>query len=172
MSVRPRDGIAAFDRLFAAEYARVVRIAQRVLGEASEAEDVAQEVFCAFYRTQAPDAPHAPAWLHRAAAHTALNVVRGKQRRIHRERVADAVERPIAHGPDPQDVVVDAERRQEVREALRRLPEKSASALALRYSGLSYAEVADALGVRTGNVGTILRRAEAALLKEMNYATH
>jgi RNA polymerase sigma-70 factor (ECF subfamily) len=38
--------------------------------------------------------------------------------------------------------------------------------LVLRYSGLSYAEVGQALGVGTGQVGTLLRRAEAALKKE------
>ena len=36
---------AAFERLFEREYARVVRIAQRVLGDTGDAEDVAQEAF-------------------------------------------------------------------------------------------------------------------------------
>jgi len=58
-----------------------------------------------------------------------------------------------------------------VRAALGRLPAKSAAVLALRYSGLSYAETAAALGVNVGQVGTLLRRAEAALRKEMTHAT-
>ena len=41
----------------------------------------------------------------------------------------------------------------------------------MRYSGLSYAEIAAALGVSTGQIGTLLRRAEAALRKEMKNAT-
>ena len=67
---------------------------------------------------------------------------------------------------------VSDEQRQEVRQALARLPRKSATVLALRYSGLSYAEVAEALGVKTGQIGTLLRRAELALRKEMKDATH
>ena len=67
---------------------------------------------------------------------------------------------------------MEDEQRQEVRQALARLPKKSATVLALRYSGLSYAEVAAALGVKTGQVGTLLRRAETALRKEMTDATH
>jgi RNA polymerase sigma-70 factor (ECF subfamily) len=43
--------------------------------------------------------------------------------------------------------------------------------LVLRHSGLSYAEVADAMGVGIGQVGTMLRRAEAALRKEIERAT-
>jgi len=40
--------------------------------------------------------------------------------------------------------------------------------LVLRSSGLSYAEVAEAIGVNTGQIGTLLRRAENALRKEVN----
>src|SRR5205814_827167 len=57
---------AAFERLFRAEYARVVRVAYRVLGDQAEAEDVAQDVFIAFYRTHPADAPYAVPWLQRA----------------------------------------------------------------------------------------------------------
>ena len=74
-----------FELLFRAEYARVVAIAQRVVQDPDEAEDVAQDVFVSFHRSQSPDAPFAAAWLHRAAVHTALNVIRGKQRRPRRE---------------------------------------------------------------------------------------
>ena len=59
------------------------------------------------------------------------------------------------------------EDRRRVREALARLPQKPAAVLVLRASGLSYAEVAQALGVGTGQIGTLLRRAEAALRKEV-----
>jgi RNA polymerase sigma factor (sigma-70 family) len=67
-------------------------------------------------------------------------------------------------------VVEDAERRREIRQAVTRLPERSAAVLLLRHSGLSYAEVATALGIKVGNVGTVLRRAEEALRKEVNRA--
>jgi len=46
---------AAFERLFRGEYARVVGIAQRVLGDQGEAEDVAQDVFMSFYRAHPAD---------------------------------------------------------------------------------------------------------------------
>jgi DNA-directed RNA polymerase specialized sigma24 family protein len=41
-----------------------------------------------------------------------------------------------------------------VRAALARLAPKPASVLVLRASGLSYAEVAEALGIGTGQIGT------------------
>src|SRR5207302_6196872 len=75
----------AFEALFAAEYGRVVGIANRVLTDPAEAEDVAQEVFIDFHRLHSARAQYAPAWLHRAAAHSALNRLRGAKRRQRRE---------------------------------------------------------------------------------------
>lgn len=158
----------AFDELFVAEYPKVVGIAARVLGDRAEAEDVAQEVFLAFHRSHSPVAEYAPAWLHRAAWHSALNRVRGRKRRERRER-ADGVRRPEAGewGGDPQAIVEQRFDRERVRAAMRKLPPKAAGALALRHSGLSYAEVAQALGIGVGQVGTVLRRAEARLKREV-----
>lgn len=166
---------SSFETLFLAEYPKVVAIAYRVLGDAQEAEDVAQDVFCSFYKRHSADAAYAGPWLYQAAAHAALNVIRGRRRRERRE-LAHATDRirvePGTHDTlDPSQLAEEAEQRQEVRFALGRLPAKSAAVLVLRYTGLSYAEVATALGVSPNGVGTLLRRAEAALRKELNDAT-
>ena len=76
----------AFEALFKSEYARVAGIANRVLADAHEAEDVAQEVFMDFHRLHSATSPYAAAWLYRAAAHTALNRIRGRRRREKREQ--------------------------------------------------------------------------------------
>jgi RNA polymerase sigma-70 factor (ECF subfamily) len=165
-------GPGTFDRLFLDQYPRVAGIAYRILGDRDGAEDVAQDVFYSFYRSHAPDAPYASAWLARAAAHTALNVIRGRQRRTRREETVHAERSALTVPADPQDAALEAERRREVRDALARIPEKQASVLVLRYSGLSYAEIAAALGVNVGQIGTMLRRAEAALRKELTDETH
>ncbi|MFN8474106.1 MAG: sigma-70 family RNA polymerase sigma factor [Anaerolineae bacterium] len=155
----------AFERLFQAEYQRVVTIAYRILGDAAEAEDVAQDVFYDFHRHHAPDAPYAAPWLHKAAAHTAYNAARSRARR---ERPVD-VETHAAI--DPQRALEQVEARREVREAMSRLSERSATVLMLRYGGLSYAEVAEALDVGVNQVGTLLNRAEAALRRELSRGT-
>jgi RNA polymerase sigma factor (sigma-70 family) len=156
---------AAFERLFLREYGRVARIAYRVLGDATEAEDVAQEVFVSFYRGQSPEASYAPAWLHRAAAHLALNATRTQRRRDRREALV--APREGERVSDPEQEAIAAEERAEVRRALARLSRDAAAILALRYSGLSYAEVAVALDINADQVGTRLRRAQAAFKKEV-----
>ena len=159
-----------FERLFLEEYPKVVAIAYRVLADRSAAEDVAQDVFIQFHRRVSPSDERAAGWLYTAAAHSALNVIRGERRRAQREtaHAVDPAQPPVA---SPERLVLEAESRAEVRRALSRLPQRTAALLMLRYSGLSYAEVATALGMKVGNVGTLLRRAEDALRKEVNRAT-
>ena len=154
----------AFEALFRREYARVVAIARRIVRDADEAEDVAQDVFVSFYRKHPADAGYAPAWLYAAAAHTALNVIRTRERRGRRE-TAHARESDVS--VDPARRAEEAETRAEVRAALARVDERGASLLALRYSGLSYEEIAAALGLRQSSIGTLLRRAEDAFRKEV-----
>ena len=158
-----------FERLFLREYSRVVAIAYKVLADRTAAEDVAQEVFLKFHRSLSPDSERASGWLHAAAVHLSLNAIRGERRRAQRES-AHAREEALTRVANPEGLVEEAERRRDLRRALARLPERTASVLLLRYSGLSYAEVATALGMKVGNVGTVLRRAEEALRKEVNDA--
>jgi RNA polymerase sigma factor (sigma-70 family) len=154
---------ADLEQVFRADYPRVVAVAARVLGSRDEAEDVAQEVFLSFARSAVPTA-EAGRWLSVAAAHAALNHIRSGRRRAAREEA-------VAHdpvSPDVADAVVARDEHGRVREALGRLPRTQAVALVLRHSGLSYADVAAALDLSPTSVGTTVRRAEAALRKELS----
>jgi RNA polymerase sigma-70 factor (ECF subfamily) len=155
---------ADLEAVFRTAYPRVVGVAARVLGARDEAEDVAQEVFLTFGRSAVP-AGEAIGWLSVAAAHTALNHLRSGRRRAAREESAGG-EPAVAE--DVADAVVTLDERRRVRAALARLPRKQAVALVLRHSGLSYAEVAAALDLSPGSVGTTVRRAESALRQELN----
>lgn len=155
---------ADLEQVFRATYPRVVAVAARVLGSRDGAEDVAQEAFLTFARSSVP-AGDALGWLSVAAAHTALNHIRSGRRRASRE-VAAADDHAVS--PDVADAVVALDEHRRVRAALARLPRRQAVALVLRHSGLSYAEVAAALELSPGSVGTTVRRAESALRKELN----
>ncbi|MGA7172002.1 MAG: sigma-70 family RNA polymerase sigma factor [Candidatus Dormiibacterota bacterium] len=162
---RPSTAAAGFEALFQAEYASVVRVAARVLLEQSAAEDVAQEVFLEFHLRHPHGHPAAPGWLRLAAAHRALNRLRGDRRRFQRELRTD--QEGVSCG-NPESVALATETRREVREALGRIKRRHAALLTLRYSGLSYSEVASALSIPVSQVGVRLRRAEAALRKEVD----
>ncbi len=160
--------MAGFEAFFRGHYRAVVRLAQSVLGDFQGAQDVAQEVFLAAYRRFPGDYEQAEGWVRVAAVHTALNTLRGERRRDKREVLLQAV----GSLPSAEDAVIEREARAEFRRVLRRLPRRSAAALVMRHGGMSYAEIAGALGVKVGHVGTLLRRAESALRKEMDRETY
>ncbi len=156
---------ADLDEIFRRDYQRVLGVAARVLGSRDQAEDVAQEVFLSFGRSSVP-AGEARGWLCVAAAHTALNLLRTGRRRASREEATAVADDAVVS--DVAEAVVTLEERNRVRAALARLPRRQAVTLVLRYSGLSYADVAAALDLSPGSVGTTVRRAESALRKELN----
>jgi len=165
----PETSVPAFERFFREHYPAVVRIACGVVGDSHTAQDVAQDVFiAALRRFPDPDgSDYAPAWVRIAAAHAGLNAIRGQRRRDHRHQLS-GIDVPPA---GPEEAALDRESQAEVRQALGRLPRHAATVLLLRHSGLSYAEVAAAMNVKVGHVGTMLRRAESALRKELHDAT-
>jgi RNA polymerase sigma-70 factor (ECF subfamily) len=154
---------AEFEALFLAHYAGICRYLTRLLGSAQEAEDLAQETFVRLFR-QRPDGGEGRLrpWLYRAATNLAYNALRDDQRRARRQELAAE---ESSSGDDPAEAALRAEERANVRQALARLAAREAQLLMLRYGGLSYAEIADSLGLAPGSVGTLLARAEAAFAR-------
>jgi RNA polymerase sigma-70 factor (ECF subfamily) len=155
-----------FDDLFLAHYAMVYRLAYRIAGTREEAEDLSQETFLRLHRSpQVWDArrgggqQNVAGWLYRVVTNLAYNARRGQGRRQRRE---SAVSEPGGADAGPEMQALRDDERETVRLALLRLPERQAQLLLLRYAGLSYREVAAALDVAPGSVGTLLARAEAA----------
>jgi RNA polymerase sigma-70 factor (ECF subfamily) len=71
----------------------------------------------------------------------------------------------VSSEPDPVEVAEREDERAAVRHALAALPERQAQLLLMRHAGLSYRELAEALGIAPGSVGTSLVRAETAFEK-------
>jgi RNA polymerase sigma-70 factor (ECF subfamily) len=152
-----------FVEQFLAYYPAIFRHLYRILGSQQEAEDLAQETFLRLHRQRFPQDEGSPhnvrAWLYRVATNLAYNALRGQERRERRQQAA-AAEGSLA--PDPAEQVQRREAREAVRRVLAALPERDAKLLLLRHSGLSYRELAQALDLATGSVGTLLARAHRA----------
>jgi RNA polymerase sigma-70 factor (ECF subfamily) len=164
----PEPAAASFEAFFSQQYRAVVRLAQSVLGDFHAAQDVGQEVFLAAHRRFSGDLDGAAGWVRVASVHTALNMVRGQRRRQRRQLLGGSgVAGSAVHAPSAEETVIEREARLEIRRALATLPVRSATVLVLRHGGMSYLEIATALGIKVGHVGTMLRRAESALSKEL-----
>jgi RNA polymerase sigma-70 factor (ECF subfamily) len=153
---------AAFDALFEEHWPRVYAVLYRLVGDRAEAEDLALEAFWKLYRRPpAVDGSGNPGgWLYRVATNLGFNALRSRRRRARYEEAAGL--QALEHDPDwdPAVEVERAQERQQVRAALAEMKPRSAQLLVLRHSGLSYAELAETLGISPGSVGTLLARAE------------
>ncbi len=152
-----------FEEVFRRAYPRLVGLAWRVVRDRGVAEDVAQEALARLADAAILDRPdgEVDAWLTRVCLNRASNTLRARRRAWDREDRA-ARREPDPDGPDPVRDVVAGEDRVAVRGALALLPERQRTVLVLRHSGYAYSEIAAAVGVAPGAVGTLLARAERA----------
>ena len=160
---------AAFEEVFRRYYATVYRVLLRLTGTPEEAEDLAQETFLRLYQRplEIREDTNLGGYLYRIATNLGFNAIRSRQRSRHRWRRWAGLEWPT--GRSAPSAASEAEARSEaetVRRVLAELPERDRTVLVLRYSGVSYAEIAAAINVRPGSVGTILARAERAMRAE------
>ncbi len=147
---------------------RVFQIAYGVLGNAADAEDVAQETFLQAYRKfgflRAADKFRA--WVNRIAFRLALNRQRGQRRRMVRDRawhVAGAGE--AVDGMESAEEAVLVER---LRKEIEGLPEKFRIVLQLSIvEEMDASDVGAMLGIPAGTVRSRLHTAKKLLLEAM-----
>lgn len=165
-----RGDSSAFSELFERHKLRVYRLALRVTGDSPAAEDVAQDVFIKLRRhPPRRAAARFTTWLYRVAVNAALDAVRARRwkRLLHR-----SVQEPETAGqPEPADTAPSApealasrERDAAVRAAVARLPDSLRVPLVLyQFDNLSYAEIAEVIGVSAKAVERRLARAREEL---------
>ena len=156
------DADTAVERLYAAHWRSLVRLAVLLVRDTGTAEDVVQDAFVAVHgrwgRLRDPD--RALAYLRQSVVNGARSVLR------HRQVVDRHVQRSAAtpEAPDAALTFTERDRRHVVLDAMARLPQRQREVLALRYYlELSEADIADALGISRGAVKSHASRGAAAL---------
>lgn len=157
----PADFAVRFEMLFDEHFQRVVRILDRLSGDAELAADVTQDAFLRLLRRgSVPDSP--AAWLITVA----LNLLRNARTMgVRRRRLLTAARGWAAHSdapPAPGRAAEAEATRYRVRRALDRLPERERSLLLLQAEGYAYREIAAALQLNEASIGTLLARARRA----------
>lgn len=143
---------------------RALRHATRVLGNASEAEDVAQEAMLRLWRAASDwqaDGPARPAtWLYKVTANLAVDRLRLRKRSVPLE----AAPEPEDETPGPAAAMDDATRRAALDAALQTLPERQRQAVVLRHlEGLSNPDIAAVLDISVEAVESLTSRGRRAL---------
>lgn len=140
----------------------VVGLARRLLGDTSEAEDVAQEAMLRLWRTAdriEVGANGVRGWLFRVARNLCID----RQRANRRLRVVEEVPEEI-DPPRQLDGLEAADVSARVEQAMQELPERQRAALLLfHHEGLSLVEIGNEMGVSSEAVESLLARGRRGL---------
>lgn len=153
---------AAIQAMVARKLPRMLTLAQRMLGDAAEAEDVAQEAMLRAWRQAprwTPGQARFDTWLHRVG----LNLCYDRLRR-RREIATDVLPDRIDDGPAPDRGLLAAETGAQVQAALSRLPERQREAIVLcHYQELGNIEAAALMEISVEALESLLSRGRRAL---------
>lgn len=153
---------AAIQAMVARKLPRMLTLAQRMLGDAAEAEDVAQEAMLRAWRQAprwTPGQARFDTWLHRVG----LNLCYDRLRR-RREIATDVLPDRIDDGPAPDRGLLAAETGAQVQTALSRLPERQREAIVLcHYQELGNIEAAALMEISVEALESLLSRGRRAL---------
>jgi RNA polymerase sigma-70 factor (ECF subfamily) len=184
LSVRRGDE-GAFAELVRRYQGRVVSLAARTVGSATDAEDVAQEVFLRVHRARESYEPSArfSTWIHRITVNASLNFLRARKARkpVSGEMPAgapgdegdDGEGRALLDPADPGQEGPDRGlEKDELARVLRRivdgLPERQRTAILLnKYEGMSYEDVAATMDLTVMAVKSLLTRARVTIKEKL-----
>jgi RNA polymerase sigma-70 factor (ECF subfamily) len=153
---------------------RMVHYAWTILGDLESARDVAQDTFLKLCRQEPHKVGDPPAaWLYRVCRNRALDLYR--QRKNRPQEPESLLNELPSQESDPSRDSESQEEKQGILQALRSLNDKEQEVVRLKFlHDLSYKEIADLTGLKTGNVGFILHsslKKMRLILKEQAAAT-
>lgn len=157
---------------------RIIGTVAKMLGDDSEAEDVAQQVFIRVWKSAARYEPTAKftTWLYTITRNLVFNELRRRKR-----HTATSLDRPL--GPDedsptlqaadttvktPDTALLDGEMQAAIQRAIDSLPETQRMAIILRrYDDVSYEEIGEILDLSVPAVKSVIFRARTELREKL-----
>lgn len=157
---------AAFRVLMGRHMRRAIRVAQGVLRQSAEADDVAQEAFLRLWRHAGafdPERARFTTWMHRIVVNLAIDRTRQP-----RTQPIDAAYDVADNTPGPFVALVQSQEQRAIAEALAQMPARQRAAITLfHFEGLSGRESAQALELSEAAFESLLARARATLKRSI-----
>lgn len=119
------------------------------------AEDLAQEVFLKYYHLKNQEIEFLGAWFSKVATNTALNHIRGENRRMQRE---ENVYSEIEETFSMEEEFIKDEESKKVKKTLSLLNENQKMCLLLKFSGYSYDEIHQITSIPKNNISQYIAR--------------
>ena len=163
LSASDADDKAESIRALDAHAGLIIASAARVLGNLTDAEDVAQDIAEKLLKSPPCGIGSWPAYLRTLAVNRAVDQLRGRRR-----RAAPGLE-DREPGGDPEAAAYDEQRAEILRRAISGLPVRDAQLFSLYYFGdLSHGDIAAHLKMTANAVGVALYRIRARLTADVS----
>ena len=169
-----RGDTGALELLIGAHQSRVVGTIAKMLGDESEAEDIAQQVFIRVWTSAARYQPSAKftTWLFKITRNLVFNELRRRKRHpataLEHESEEHHFQAPDQQAKAPDVSMLDGEMHAAIQQAINSLPELQRMAIVLRrYEDMPYEEIAEVLKLSVPAVKSILFRARAELRERL-----
>lgn len=164
----------AFAELVEIHQHAVIGTVAKMLGGASDAEDIAQQVFVRVWRSASRYKPSAKftTWLYTITRNLVFNESRRRQRKpvvsLEEREEEHHVPTTIDDGMTPDESTLHSELEKAVDAAIQQLPEKQRMAVILRrYEEMPYDEIGEILNLSLSAVKSLLFRARAQLKENL-----
>jgi len=160
----------AFRELVEHHQIRIIGTVAKMLGDPTDAEDIAQQVFIRVWKSAHRYQPTAKftTWLYTITRNLVFNEIRRRKRHPQQsldqtiEEYGQEIAAPNTQAPDRQ--ALEAELQQAIRDAIASLPEGQRMAIILRrYEGLSYDEIAKVMKTSVSATKSLIFRARSEL---------
>jgi RNA polymerase sigma-70 factor (ECF subfamily) len=158
-----RGDLSAFDGLVARWERKIRGAVHRILGNEEEARDVCQEAFLKAYRALDSFKSEArfSSWLYQIALNLSRDRLRRRRSRpvVSLDEMEEAGAAFATHRPSAHDLVEAGDLARAVAAAVAALPEEQREVIVLKeYQELTFAEIAEVLGLPPSTVKTRLYR--------------
>jgi len=154
---------AQLRQLFDMYYLPIMRYLIHLTGEVTAAQDLSQKVYLKLYHYGPLNLENPRAWLFRVATNLGYNYLRQRENRIRNEAAAYQAK---SEATDVEEPAVRREEKVNVHQILESMSERDRTCLIMRFSGFSYQEISEVIGVNKGSVGAILLRAMRRFRRE------
>ena len=153
-----------FRKLYETVFPILYRVSYRITSSEEAAEDLCQEAFFRLHEKNMvfPSPDDAKYWLIRVVKNASLNYAKRKVREL--KAYQRAFREETRKQETGEHILLKKESREEVREALEKLPENLRIVMILKeYGELNYKEIGRSLGISEGNVKVRVFRARERL---------
>jgi RNA polymerase sigma-70 factor (ECF subfamily) len=157
---------------------KIYQLCYRMLGNAHEAEDIAQEAFIrAFVNIHTYDmSKKFSTWLYRIATNLSIDRIRKKKPDYYLDAEVSGTDgltmysQVSAEGALPEDELETMELQATIQQEILKLPDKYRTVIVLKYiDELSLKEIGDILDIPIGTVKTRIHRGREALRKQLRH---